>query len=342
VSTDPSLDRGYAHAVTLTIGLLGDVMLGRGVAGRLETVPPEDVWAPELREVAAGCDLVIGNLECCISDRGSPTELVASKPFFFRAPPIAVDCLRAMGVGAVGLANNHALDFGPHALADTLRHLHSAGIAFSGAGFGPEQARRGVELEVAGSRIGLVAVSDHPREYAAAPGAWGIAHAPLREGTPDWVLEEVRGLRERCELVVCFPHWGPNMTSAPAPWQRRLAADLVEAGADLVAGHSAHVFHGAGSVEGRPVLFDLGDALDDYAVDADMRNDLGLMALWRPDGEPRIELVGLELEHCRTRLAAGREADWIALRLERACPPLGTSVRRLSEQRFSITLPWSA
>ncbi len=312
-------------------------MLGRNVAGSLETVPPEELWSPELRELAAGFDLVIANLECCISDRGSPTQLLPGKPFFFRAPPIAVGCLHAMSVGVVGLANNHALDFGPEALADTLHHLESAGIDVAGAGLGPDQARRGVVLEVAAMRIGLLAVSDHPREYAAAPEAWGISHAPLRDGTPDWLIAEARGLRERCHFVICFPHWGPNMTTMPAPWQRRLAAELVAAGADLVAGHSAHVFHGAGSIDGSPILFDLGDALDDYAVDAELRNDLGLMAVWRPDGDPEVELVGLELEHCYTRLASGREADWIASRLEHACPPLGTSVRRLDEQRFSIT-----
>jgi poly-gamma-glutamate capsule biosynthesis protein CapA/YwtB (metallophosphatase superfamily) len=328
--------------VDLTIGLLGDVMLGRGVAQRLGTVEPEQVWAPELRSLAARCDLVVANLECCISDRGAPTGLIAGKPFFFRAPPNAVGSLEAMGVAAVGLANNHALDFGPDALADTLTCLASADIAAGGAGLGPEQARRGAEVEAGGVRLGLLAVSDHPQEFAAAPGEWGIAHAPLRQGTPAWLLDEVRRLRERCDLVICFPHWGPNMTSVPTPWQRRLAAELVETGADLVAGHSAHVFHGAGSVDARPVLFDLGDALDDYAVDPELRNDLGVMALWRPGGEPVIELVGLELEHCRTKLATGREADWIALRLERACPPLGTAVERLGEQRFSISLPWSA
>jgi poly-gamma-glutamate synthesis protein (capsule biosynthesis protein) len=53
---------------------------------------------------------------------------------------------------------------------------------------------------------------------------------------------------------------------------RTAAEALVAAGATLVAGHSAHIFHG---VAGR-VLFDLGDFLDNYAVDPELRNDLGL------------------------------------------------------------------
>lgn len=59
--------------------MLGDVMLGRGVAERLASVPPEEVWAPELIEITSSLDLLICNLECPISDRGQPTELGISR-----------------------------------------------------------------------------------------------------------------------------------------------------------------------------------------------------------------------------------------------------------------------
>jgi capsule synthesis protein PGA_cap len=185
-------------------------------------------------------------------------------------------------------------------------------------------------------RIGLLALSDHPDEFAARPGSPGIAHADLARGVPEWALSELERLRSEADLVVAFPHWGPNMTTAPARWQRRAAARLQELGADLVAGHSAHVFHGAGWSEHGPLLYDLGDALDDYAVDAERRNDLGVLALWRPGSALELELVGLKLDFCRTDLARGGEADWIAARLERACGDLGTAVDRIDEQRFTV------
>ena len=78
------------------------------------------------------------------------------------------------------------------------------------------------------------------------------------------------------------------------------------------------MFHGVGW-NGGPVLFDLGDVLDDYRVDRQLRNDLGVLAIWRPHAEQQLELVGLRLEYCHTRLADGADADWIAARLERAC-----------------------
>jgi poly-gamma-glutamate synthesis protein (capsule biosynthesis protein) len=318
----------------LTIGLLGDVMLGRTVAERLARDPAAEVWSPQVREVCRACDALVLNLECCVSARGARTSLIAGKPFFFRAPPAGVEALRAIGAGVAGIANNHTLDFGVDALADTLSHLEAAGIPSVGAGLDIERARQGAVVQAGGSRLGVLAMSDHPSEFASAPGRPGIAHAALRRGLPDWITDELARLRDEADYVIAFPHWGPNMSPTPAGWQRERAHELLAAGADAVAGHSAHVFHG---VELNPrglVLYDLGDALDDYAIDPALRNDLGVLALWRP--RSRLELVGLHLDFCRTDLAAGKDADWIAARLERACGELGTAVRRLDEARFAI------
>jgi poly-gamma-glutamate capsule biosynthesis protein CapA/YwtB (metallophosphatase superfamily) len=320
-----------------SVGLLGDVMLGRGVAEALGETPAADLWDEELRDLCASLDLVVCNLECCISERGEPTRRIPGKPFFFRAPPVAVEALRAIGVRAVSLANNHALDYEVEALADTLVLLEQAGIAAAGAGPGPDEARRPAIVEADGLRIGLVGVSDHPPEYAAGEDS-GIAHADLSRHCPPWLLECLASLRERCDRIIAFPHWGPNMVAEPAAWQLSRAAELQEAGADLVAGHSAHVFHGVGWSPAGPVLTDLGDALDDYRVDPVLRNDLGVLAIWEVGGErDGLKLVGLKLDYCRTGLARGADAEWIAARLQRACSKLGTAVERLEEARFRVT-----
>jgi poly-gamma-glutamate capsule biosynthesis protein CapA/YwtB (metallophosphatase superfamily) len=314
-----------------TLGLLGDVMLGRSVARALRQAPPERVWSEEVVALCAGCDAVICNLECCVSESGTATERIPDKPFFFRAPPSAVDALAAVGVTAVSLANNHALDYEEEALLDTLEHLAATDITAVGAGRDAERARRGGIVAAGDLKVGLVGATDHPREYAAGTEAPGVAWADLRAELSEWVRDELRRLRGEADVVIAFPHWGPNMETEPAGWQRERARELVAAGADLVAGHSAHVFHGLERVEGRPVLYDLGDALDDYAVDDALRNDLGILVLWRPGGDPELEIVALRLEFCETTVARGADADWVATRLERACGELGTRVERVSE-----------
>ena len=285
----------------MKLAVAGDTMLGRGVAERLTHDPRRGLFAPALVDVIREADAFVLNLECCISARGEPWP---GRVFHFRAPPWAADVLAQLGVDCVTLANNHALDFGEDALLDTLAHLDAAGIRTVGAGTDLERARAPALID----GLTVVAFTDHPREYAATATRPGVAFGPPES------LPEARPL-----LVT--PHWGPNMTTEPLPAVRKLAGELLQAGATLVAGHSAHVFHGVAP----RVLFDLGDFIDDYRVDSQLRNDLGLLYLVDLDGD-RFEALPLKLEFAHTRLATGEDAAWITRRFTAACAAFGTDV----------------
>jgi poly-gamma-glutamate capsule biosynthesis protein CapA/YwtB (metallophosphatase superfamily) len=316
----------------MRLALAGDTMLGRGVAEALASRRPEALVAPEVVAVAREADLFLLNLECCISERGERWPELG-KPFFFRAPPRATELLAHLGVDCVALANNHALDFGETALLDTFTHLAEAGIAWVGAGVSVEEARAPVVLE-GGIRLAVIAVTDHPEEYAAGPDRPGVAFADLwMAGVPAWLRESVAAAAGDAVLVT--PHWGPNMVAAPVPHVRAVADDLLEAGATLVAGHSAHAFHGVGE----RIVYDLGDFLDDYAVDPVLRNDLGLLFLVEFDGARpvRLEAVPLRLDYCHTRLARRKDATWIAERFRGACAALGTEV---AEDDGRLVIGW--
>jgi len=307
--------------MSLTIALAGDTMLGRGVSQELQRVPPGSLISERLARLTRSADLFVLNLECCISERGTPWQS-PGKPFFFRAPPVAVQTLTHLGVSCVTLANNHALDFGEDALRDTFRHLRTAGIAWVGAGRDVARARAPVVLETRDFRLAVIGVTDHPEDFAASATRPGVAYADLRAGTPGWLLDSIRDVR--ADAVLVTPHWGPNMAPSPVPHVRDAARELVGAGASLVAGHSAHVFHG---VDG-PILYDLGDFLDDYATDPVLRNDLGLLFLVTLDrsGPTRVEAIPLKLDYCHTAPAEGGEAAWIASRFRKACGELGAEV----------------
>jgi poly-gamma-glutamate capsule biosynthesis protein CapA/YwtB (metallophosphatase superfamily) len=320
--------------MTVTVALAGDTMLGRGVARTLATTPPAALVAPEVRAALGQADLVVLNLECCISERGRRWD-APGKPFFFRAPPRAVELLVLLGVDCVTLANNHALDYGVDALADTLAHLATAGIAVVGAGTDLQQARRPAILAAGGLRVAVVGVTDHPADFAAGADRPGVAYADLARQVPDWLLQTVHRAGASVDATLVTPHWGPNMTAAPVRHVRHAATALVQAGATLVAGHSAHVPHGVAG----PVLYDLGDFLDDYRVDPRLRNDLGLLFLVTLDrrGPLRLEALPLKLEFCHTRLAAGDDAAWLRRRFRAACATLGTTVE---DEAGRLTISW--
>jgi poly-gamma-glutamate capsule biosynthesis protein CapA/YwtB (metallophosphatase superfamily) len=256
--------------------------------------------------------------------RGEPTP---GRVFHFRAPPWAAQALANLGVDCVTLANNHELDFGEDALLETLAHLDAAGIQAVGAGTDLERARTPAVLEPGGFRLAVVAVADHPAEYGGDADRRGIAYADLQERLPDWLTTF-----PDADAVLVTPHWGPNMTAEPQRDVRRAAHALVEAGATLVAGHSAHVFHGVAP----RILYDLGDFLDDYRVDPNLRNDLGLLFLVDLTGG-RLEAIPLKLESAHTRLAAGKDAAWITRRFVDACARLGTEV---SEDEGRLVARW--
>jgi poly-gamma-glutamate synthesis protein (capsule biosynthesis protein) len=316
--------------MSATLALAGDTMLGRGVAEVLLADPAAPLVAPEVAVRIESADAVVINLECCVSSRGErfPDR---RKPFFFRAPPIAARRLAELGVSAVTLANNHALDYGPVALLDTIAHLERAGIAVVGAGRDEQRARAPLVIRCGDLRLRLVAFSDHPAAYAAGPGRPGIAFAEIDRELPPWVRRAARPT-EDADLVLATPHWGPNMTAEPIGRVRRAADALLAAGAALIAGHSAHVFHGVAP----RVLFDLGDFLDDYAADRKLRNDLGLLWLvdLEADGPRRIRALPVALDFCFTRVASPAEADWIERRLRRLCAPFGTTVDRCDDEEL--------
>ena len=118
-------------------------------------------------------------------------------------------------------------------------------------------ARAGATIDAA--RLAVRALTDHPVEYGAGLGSPGVAYADLRRGVPAWVTAAV----PEVDALLISPHWGPNMNPEPLPYVREAAAALLDRGATLVAGHSAHVFQGVA----QRVLYDLGDFLDDYRVD---------------------------------------------------------------------------
>lgn len=310
--------------MSIRIVLAGDTMLGRGVAETLSVKEPESLVSPEVVSFARDSDFFFLNLECCISERGTKWS-DPYKPFFFRAPPVAVKTLQHLGVRCVTLANNHALDYSEEGLLDTFEYLKEAGIAYVGAGKNLEEARSFRVFTVADTLLAVLAFSDHPSEYAAKEDKPGIAYADLQGCVDRWVREAVLEAWKSAEIVLVSPHWGPNMVASPLPYIRDAAEDLKNAGATLIAGHSAHVFQGVKD----GILYDIGDFLDDYTTHPILRNDLGLLFRVVIEGGRilRIEALPLHLDYCYTEVARGNDWEWIRNRFTSACAEFGTEVR---------------
>lgn len=318
-------------SVDARLGLTGDVMLGRNVSDRWSEGPPTGVWGSTLERLD-GLDGLFVNLECCVSDRGSRRP---ARTYYFRADPDwAVPALDAGGVTWAGLANNHLLDYGPVALADTRDHLAGADIAHSGAGPDLSAAIDPAVVDVGGLTVAVLAFTDQSQSYGAGADSPGTAYARL-----EWTNRRTRRLVEEAmerarsadpDLVIASLHWGPNWVTEPADAQRRFAHWLVDRGVDVVHGHSAHVIQGIELYQGRPILYDTGDFVDDYAVKPDLHNDRSfLFELQIEDGEAiALELIPVEIIDSAVHRASEDAADWLRERMRSLSSPFDTTLVR--------------
>lgn len=311
-------------------------MLGRKVDEAQRNRPASAVWGDvldRLREL----DGFFVNLECCLSTRGERwTETY--RPFHFRASPDwAVPALAEAGVEWTNLANNHLMDFGETALLDTLDHLDAAGIARSGAGGDLEDARRPAVVDVGetrdrGLRIAFVSATDNTPEFAAGADSPGTAYLDIRdesEAREVMAAQLTRARKADPDLLVVSLHWGPNMVEEPPRKFREFGRWLAERGADLIHGHSAHVFQGVEVHEGTPILYDCGDFVDDYAVDSALRNDRSFLFEVRvEDGDiSDLRLFPTEIDDFAVHKASAEAAEWSRSRMRTLSEPFGTEFK---------------
>ncbi len=207
-----------------------------------------------IRAEADAADLFMVNQEFPFTDRGTAAE---DKQFTFRVPPKDVSLLTEMGVDIVTMANNHILDFGPEGITDSLTALDGAGILHVGAGENLEQAKKAEILEVKGKKIGFLGVS---RVYMAASWAADADHAGVFSTyDPALPLQEIRALREQCDYLVVYVHWGVERNTAPEEYQRKMGRQYIDAGADLVVGSHPHVLQEIEYYNGKPIAYSLGN-----------------------------------------------------------------------------------
>jgi poly-gamma-glutamate capsule biosynthesis protein CapA/YwtB (metallophosphatase superfamily) len=234
-------------AATLVFG--GDVMLGRSCAAKIES--GIDPFAG-IGAVLQGASFAAANLECTISNLGCSTQRYA-----FRAPARSAQLLRTAGFHAMGLANNHALDFGTAALRDCAASLSREKIEPVGLGRPTGNAYAPSFFSVRdGKKIALLAISD------VGPGAGSeIAAASDRV----CLSNAIASARSRASLVVCMVHWGIENTANITDKQRELARWLVDHGVDLVVGSHPHCVQSLDFYHGCPIAYSLGNLVFDGA-----------------------------------------------------------------------------
>ena len=305
-------------------------MLTRGVGKKIKNEGP-DYPFKNITPILKSADLVMGNLESLISSLGTAAQ---GKEITFRAAPEVATGLKNAGIDVLSLANNHAVDYGPEALLDTMDILAHNGIAYIGAGANAAAAHRPANFIVNGINISFLAYSSRFHMVKEAqPEQSGIAVAKSDE-----IIDDLREAREWADIVIVSFHWGWEYSDHPDEETRKLAHQVADGGADLIIGHHPHVIQGVEWYQGSLICYSLGNFIFDQRGTRSRRG-LILKCHIGQDGIEQAELLPININpiEFRPALASGKEAASLLSELQNLSRKLDTEVI-LEEERALVQL----
>ena len=225
------------------------------------------------------CDLLVGHVEVPHSSRGQQMQFDIPAP---PSDPAHLAALTRAGFHIVTLAGNHIADAGPNGVEDTVAELRRLGITTTGAGMNLAEARRPALAERKGLRIGVLSYNCvGPRESWAGEACAGCAYVEIISGADARTLSpgeysldgaraeprsgaamlaDIEALRPQVDVLAVALHKGLGHTPATvAAYERQIARSAIDAGADIVWGHHAHILQGMEVYRGRPIVHGLGN-----------------------------------------------------------------------------------
>lgn len=312
----PEEDKDYTHIIqtlddnVVTIGFAGDILFddnyAAGNAFKRHGNSAVGVIGDSLLDKMKNADIMMVNNEFPYSYGGSPCE---GKTFTFRARPDSAAILNTMGVDIVGLANNHAYDYGQQALIDTMSALDSVGVEYAGAGHNIDEASHTVYyVTESGMKIAIICATQierlsNPDTKEATATSAGV----FRCLDDTLLLERIREARKKNAYVIVYIHWGTESTSEIDYLQRDQAAEIADAGANLIIGNHPHVLQKIDYVNGVPVVYSLGN----FMFNSKTLDSCLVLASLHSDGTVNLQFVPAIQSDCTVTEATGGEAQRI-------------------------------
>lgn len=233
------------------INFYGDVLLSRGIE-KLASAEGQQSLTNHINYFTSIDAIHVTNLEGAVGDISSCAK--GHSPCF----PIkreTMDILKSFDV--ISLENNHSLDLGLTGLSKTIKELHKRHIRHLGG------KNYSTVIETENGNIGIIGITDvfnseSDRKYLI------MADAPR-------VLKEVNRLKKICTLVAVYIHWGKELDNLPTQRMRELAQTFIKTGADVIVGTHPHVVGKVECIQGKPVVYSLGNFLFDQKYEETKR-----------------------------------------------------------------------
>ncbi len=277
--------------ITPEISLLfvGDIMLSRGVANQISRNNNPDYPFLRIAPTIQSADLAFGNLEGPISNGGKNQ----GSQYSFRADESAVEGLEFAGFDILNLANNHIWDWGEEALIDTVDILQKHGINWVGAGRNENEANSSLVVATGDTHLAFLGYTNlYPKNLEAGDKNAGVSSFSVLN-----IKEKIKELKNsgNTDLVIISLHWGEEYQNNASESQKRIAHELIDAGADLIVGHHPHVVQNIENYNGKWIFYSLGNFVFDQSFSEETSKGLMLKATIQDKKIIKIEPIEIRI-----------------------------------------------
>ena len=204
-------------------------------------------FSDTFKKLISCCSLVIGNLECPITDSTLKEENQAVN---MSASASSMKLLKPFQI--VSLANNHIRDYKSQGIKDTINALEREGIRYFGAGKTQNEALEPIEIVIKGFKLALLGATRYSN--ATSKNGGGTARDKITI-----LSRKIRRLKKEGYFVVPYFHWGYEYIRIPSPRDRKIAHRCIDAGADLIIGSHPHIYQVIEEYKGKTIVYSLGN-----------------------------------------------------------------------------------
>ena len=288
--------------MTAVILATGDIAMDRDA--------PDTIY-DATRETLQAADITFGQLEINYASQG--TRLPQARHALLGRKEDGEAIGRA-GYDIVSFASNHCMDFGSEAMLETIENLQQTNVEVIGAGKNIKEARKAAHFTLQdGTKVAFLAYCTIlPQDYWATDRRAGCT--PMRAftvyeqvehdhpGTPARIHtyphredlaameNDIRAAKEIADVVFVSHHWGIHFVqSSIADYQRDIARAAIDAGADAILGHHAHILKGMEIIKDKPVFYSLCNFAVDLRISPELYESKGFQEIftlndkWTPD-----------------------------------------------------------
>lgn len=214
----------------------------------------EELVGKKLLNLLRRSDFTIMNLEVPLTDFLAPIAKCGPNLI---APCNAVIGMKAMGIHAVTLANNHILDQGFQGVKQTCNTLESHGIKFLGVGNTIQDAAKPLIIKIENKKIGFYACAEHE---------FSINNDDLLGANPFDPLESldhIFELKQACDYVIVLYHGGKEHYRYPSPQLQKTCRKIIDKGANLIICQHSHCIGCKEEWNGGTIVYGQGNFLFD-------------------------------------------------------------------------------